>query len=226
MVEQPRRIVSFVRRQGRMTDSQQRALRDLWPRYGIEDAQGLLDFPALFSREAPVVLEIGFGMGDSLARLAAAHPENDYLGIEVHRPGVGGLMIQLDKAACDNVRIICADAVGVLTNNIPDASLSGIMLFFPDPWPKKRHHKRRIVQPAIIELLGRKLKAGGVLHMATDWEAYATHMMDVMNAAKEFNNLAGQGRYSPRPESRPETKFERRGRRLGHEVWDLLFERI
>lgn len=218
-----RPIRSFVRREGRMTDAQRRALETLWPKYGLEPGESPLDLDALFGRRAPRLLEIGFGMGDALLEMAERHPENDYLGIEVHRPGVGRLLARLEEKGLRNVRVICADAVEVLRKAIPDASLDAVYLFFPDPWPKKRHHKRRIVQPPFVALLGQKLTHGGILHMATDWEDYAQYMLAVLSAAPGFANTAGPGAFTPRQEERPMTKFERRGERLGHPVWDLVF---
>jgi tRNA (guanine-N7-)-methyltransferase len=223
--DQFRRIRSFVRREGRMTPSQKRALQELWPRFGIDATDALLNLDELFGRQAPRYLEIGFGMGTSLAQMAARHPERDYLGIEVHRPGVGGLLIQLARDDINNVRVMSDDAVDVLRQNIPDNSLDGVYLFFPDPWPKKKHHKRRIVQAGFVELVADKLKVNGVFHMATDWQDYAEHMLDVVSASSRFENTAGQGEYAPRPEYRPLTKFEQRGQRLGHDVWDLVFSR-
>lgn len=228
MTEQPylRRIRSFVRREGRLTKGQQRALDELFPRYGISLQQGELDLDSLFHRQAFRVLEIGFGNGASLAEMAANHPENDYLGIEVHRPGVGNLLLQIEKQELTNIRVSNDDAVDVLETQIPDVSLDAVYLFFPDPWHKKKHHKRRIVQPAFAQLLRHKLKPGGIFHMATDWENYAEHMLEVMTAAKGFQNSAGEGKYMQRPEYRPLTKFEQRGHRLGHGVWDLIFVKV
>lgn len=220
-----REIRSFVRREGRITRSQQRALEELWPRYGLETGPRL-DLDRLFGRQAPHTLEIGFGNGASLAAMAEQEPDTDFIGIEVHRPGVGHLLLELERRGLKNVRIICDDAVQVLKNCLPDESLDRVLLFFPDPWPKKRHHKRRIVQPAFIELLARKLKSGGILHMATDWENYAGHMLAVMAQTEAFRNCAGRGNFSQRPAYRPATRFEQRGQRLGHGVWDLLFERM
>ncbi|ALP51673.1 tRNA (guanine-N7)-methyltransferase [Candidatus Tenderia electrophaga] len=220
-----RPIRSFVRRQGRMTARQEWALRELWPTYGLEPGAEVLDLDAVFDRSAPKILEIGFGMGDALAEMALNHPEQDYLGIEVHRPGVGRLLDKLAAQGSSNVRIFCHDAVEVLQRQIPDNSLDKVLLFFPDPWHKKRHHKRRIVRPAYVELIRTKLKSSGVFHMATDWQEYAEWMMTVMSAAAGFGNLAGAGTYSEKPDYRPETKFERRGQRLGHGVWDLLFKK-
>ena len=220
-----RRIRSFVRREGRLTKGQQRALSELLPRYGIKLDQGRLDLDVLFGRQAFRVLEIGFGNGASLAQIAACHPENDYLGIEVHRPGVGNLLLQIEKQGLTNIRVSNDDAVEVLEQQIPDDSLDAVYLFFPDPWHKKKHHKRRIVQPSFVQLLSRKLKTGGIFHMATDWEDYAEYMLQVMTAAEGYMNLAGEGNYIKRPEYRPLTKFEQRGQRLGHGVWDLIFEK-
>jgi tRNA (guanine-N7-)-methyltransferase len=221
-----RRIRSFVRREGRLTKGQQRALDELFPRYGICLQQGELDFQTLFGRQGFRVLEIGFGNGASLAEMAASHPENDYLGIEVHRPGVGNLLLQIEKQGLNNIRVSNDDAVEVLEQQIPNASLDAVYLFFPDPWHKKKHHKRRIVQPAFVQRLRRKLKMGGIFHMATDWENYAEHMLKVMSSAAGFENLAGEGNYIARPAYRPLTKFEQRGHRLGHGVWDLIFKKI
>lgn len=219
-----RRIRSFVRREGRLTRGQERALQELWPVMGVEYRDEMLDLNALFGREAPVVLEIGFGMGKSLVEMAAAAPEKNFIGIEVHRPGVGACLSSAQDAGITNLRLFCHDAVEVLGQMIPDQSIDTLQLFFPDPWHKARHHKRRIVQPAFVQMLRPKLKIGGVFHMATDWENYAEHMLEVMNAAEGFVNTV-EGDYAPRPDSRPLTKFEQRGHRLGHGVWDLLFAR-
>ena len=197
----------------------------LSPRYGLQ-ADVHLDLDACFRRHAPRTLEIGFGNGDTLACMADQDPAMDFIGIEVHRPGIGHLLLELERRELDNVRVISADAVLVLKNCLPDAALDRVLLFFPDPWPKKRHHKRRIVQRDFVELLARKLRTGGILHMATDWEDYAQHMLDVMAGTASFRNQGGPGCTSPRPEYRPVTKFEHRGLRLGHRVNDLLFERI
>ncbi|MBN0985983.1 tRNA (guanosine(46)-N7)-methyltransferase TrmB [Amphritea pacifica] len=220
-----RTVKSFVLRAGRMTEGQQKAMETQWPLMGLEPDSGMLDLAQVFGREAPVVLEIGFGMGDSLIEMAKAQPENNYIGIEVHRPGVGRLLSNAEKEGLTNIRVFCHDAIEVLANCIPDGSLSTLQLFFPDPWHKKKHHKRRIVQPAFAETIRKKLKVGGVFHMATDWENYAEHMMEVMSAAPGYRNVAGEGQYSPQPEWRPVTKFQKRGERLGHGVWDLMFER-
>lgn len=220
-----RAIRSFVRREGRITRSQQRALDELLPVYGLPCGEPI-DPATVFGRKAPLTLEIGFGNGDSLATMAAQDPAGDFIGIEVHRPGVGHLLLQLQRRELTNVRVMCDDAVQLIGQCLPDRSLDRVLLFFPDPWPKKRHHKRRIVQPPFLDLIAAKLKPGGILHMATDWEPYAQHMLDVLSRSAGFRNCAGPGRYSPRPDYRPETRFERRGQRLGHGVYDLLFERI
>lgn len=220
-----RRVRSFVLREGRLTDGQRQALEQLWHRYGLEREGGALEPQAVFGRQAPRVLEIGYGMGQSLAAMAAAEPDKDFIGIEVHRPGVGALLMAIRDAGLSNLRTYCDDAVDILRLCIPDNSLTRVQLYFPDPWPKKKHHKRRIVQPDWAALVRTKLAPGGVLHMATDWEEYAGHMMAVMNGVEGFTNLAGPGGFSPRPDWRPETKFERRGEKLGHGVWDLLFEK-
>ena len=221
-----RRIRSFVRREGRLTKGQQRALAELFPHYGVKLQQGELDLDVLFGRRAFRILEIGFGNGASLAEMATEHPDNDYLGIEVHRPGVGNLLLQIEKRQLNNIRVSNDDAVEVIEQQIPDNSLDAVYLFFPDPWHKKKHHKRRIVQPGFVQLLRCKLKPGGIFHMATDWENYAEHMLEIMTKAEGFANLAGEGNYSPRPEYRPLTKFEQRGQRLGHAVWDLIFKKV
>jgi tRNA (guanine-N7-)-methyltransferase len=219
-----RRIRSFVRREGRLTPGQQKALRTLWPDYGLA-VEGEIKPAQLFGRSAPVTLEIGFGNGASLAEMAANEPDSDFIGIEVHRPGVGHLLRKLEQRELGNVRVFCHDAVEILEQNIADACLHRALLFFPDPWPKKKHHKRRIVQPAFVALVARKLKTGGHFHMATDWQPYAEHMLTVMAASQDFINCSVNGRYSDRPGYRPVTKFEKRGQRLGHTVWDLIFRR-
>lgn len=220
-----RAIRSFVRREGRLTEAQQRALEQLQERWGIPFSEQPLDLAAAFGRQAATILEIGFGNGESLAAMAAASPEINFLGVEVHRPGVGRLLNLVEEQGLQNIRVICHDAVEVLQKQIADGSLDGLQLYFPDPWPKKRHHKRRIVQPAWVELVARKLRPGGLLHMATDWEDYALHMLEVMENSPAFENTAGPGRFSPHQGKRPETKFELRGRRKGHGVWDLIYRR-
>jgi len=223
----PLRVIrSFVRREGRITVAQTRALEQLLPRYGVAPGDAPLDLAALFGREAPVHLEIGFGNGEALAAMAGAHPENDYLGIEVHRPGVGMLLRALEAGGITNVRVLCADAREVLERRIPDGSLSAVYIFFPDPWPKKRHHKRRLVQPEFVTLVQRKLRVGGVLHLATDWEDYAQQMLAVLAAADGLDNTAPGGQFVARPAARALTRFERRGHRLGHGVRDLVFRRV
>lgn len=220
-----RRVRSFVLREGRLTAGQQNALNTLWPHYGLEQADGVLAPQQTFQRTAPLVLEIGYGMGHSLAAMAAADPHRDFIGIEVHRPGVGALLMAIEEQGLNNLRSYCDDAVDILEHCIPDQSLARLQLYFPDPWHKKKHHKRRIVQPTWVQQVQRKLQPGGLLHMATDWEDYAEHMMTVMNQATGFTNLAGPENFSPRPEWRPKTKFEQRGTERGHGVWDLLFEK-
>lgn len=221
-----RRIRSFVRRQGRLTKGQQQALDTLWPVMGVEYQPEPVDLTELFGRDAPVTLEIGFGMGASLVTMAQNTPHQNFLGIEVHAPGVGACLASAKEAGVQNLRVMCHDAVEVLEKMIPDNSLRMVQLFFPDPWHKARHNKRRIVQVPFAELVMRKLKPGGVFHMATDWEAYAEHMLDVMNSIDGYRNQSEQQNYVPRPETRPLTKFEQRGQRLGHGVWDLMFERV
>lgn len=220
-----RQIRSFVRREGRLTRGQQRALEELWPVYGIDNGNTLIKLNKEFNRDAPKVLEIGFGNGHSLVQMAVDFPENDYLGIEVHRPGVGSLLLLLREKKLNNVRVMCDDAVDILKHRIEDHSLDRIQIFFPDPWHKKRHHKRRIIQMDFIALIARKLKPGGILHMATDWENYAHHMTEVMKQMLEFENTCKNGDYVERPVYRPLTKFEQRGQRLGHQVWDLVYSR-
>lgn len=220
---QHRPIRSYVLRQGRMTPAQARALRELYPRYGIPFTGEPLDIAALFGRRAPVVLEIGSGMGETTAAIAAMRPDTDFIAVEVHAPGVGSLLNRIAAAGLPNVRVIRHDAAEVLERMIPDASLAGIHLFFPDPWPKKRHHKRRLVQPAFAALAARKLAPGGYLHAATDWADYAEWMLQVLSAEPLLENTAAG--FAPRPAWRPPTKFEVRGARLGHEVRDLLFRR-
>ncbi len=221
-----RRVRSFVRRTGRLTEGQQRALDELWPRFGLMPEGEVLVLDEVFGRSAPKILEIGFGMGDALAAMALSQPENDYLGIEVHRPGVGRLLAMLGEQGSDNVRLFCHDAVEVLNQRIANESLDRVLIFFPDPWHKRRHNKRRLIQAGFVALLRTKLKPAGVLHMATDWEEYAEQMMRELSEAEGFRNLEGEGNYAPRPDYRPITKFEKRGQRLGHGIWDLLFERV
>ena len=221
-----RPIRSFVMRAGRMTAGQSRALEELWPRYGLEYSAGELSLDAVFGRRAPRTLEIGFGNGEHLAALATAHPERDYLGIEVHRPGVGHLLMLAATNNLTNLRASAHDAVEVLGEQIAPDSLDEVLVLFPDPWHKKRHHKRRLIQPPFVELIAARIRSGGVLRLATDWEEYAVQMLEVMQAAKaSFTNLSPSGDWMPRPDERAPTRFEKRGARLGHGVWDLAFRR-
>jgi len=222
---QNRPIRSYVLRQGRLTRGQERAFERHWPRLGLAYQAAELDFAAVFGNSNPVHLEIGFGNGESLATMARDNPALNYIGIEVHRPGVGHLLMKLEEYDCDNVRVCRHDAVEVLRDMVPDHSLAGVYLFFPDPWHKKRHHKRRILQSEFVELLARKIRAGGFLHAATDWEDYALHMLAVLHGSSDFHNTAVEGDFVARPDYRPLTRFEQRGLRLGHGVWDLIFER-
>ena len=223
------RIRSYVLRAGRVGSGQARALAELGPQFMLPYQSTVLDLDAAFGRAAansnpaPLILEIGFGMGEGLAEIAAVHPENDYLGVEVHTPGVGALLKQLGERGLTNVRVIQHDAVEVLTRMLAPASLAGIHIFFPDPWHKKRHHKRRLIQPPLVSLLASRLQAGGYIHLATDWQDYAEQMLAVLSAEPALQNTAGD--YAPRPDTRPLTKFEQRGLRLGHGVWDLVFRR-
>lgn len=221
----PARIRSFIRRQGRATTGQKQALESHWGKYCLSPDQPL-DRLAAFGREAPLIVEIGFGNGASLADMAEANPELNYLGIEVHRPGVGALMMALEERGICNVRIYHHDAIEILEQKLPDHSISGLHLFFPDPWHKRRHHKRRIVRPSFVALLERKLKAGGYFHAATDWHDYAVDMLTTLSVSGQLRNTSPTGDYCPRPDYRPLTKFENRGLKLGHGVWDLIFQRI
>lgn len=221
-----RHVRSFVRREGRMTERQKAAIDMLWSQWGRRIDQGPVDFAHWFGNTHPVWLEIGFGMGQSLVQQAAAHPDINFVGIEVHRPGVGACLAAAQGAKISNLRIYEEDAIEVLAKCLPAQSLARVQLFFPDPWPKARHHKRRIVQPLFAQQIRAKLQIGGVFHMATDWENYAEHMRDVMNVAEGYRNLSPSRDFVPRPEARPLTKFEARGHRLGHGVWDLMFERV
>jgi len=216
-------IRSYVLRQGRFSRGQQRAYESLLPRFGVPFAPAPLDFAATFGRTAPVIAEIGFGMGETTARIAAEHPDVDYLAMEVHSPGVGSLLKQVEEQGITNVRIVAHDAVEVMREMIPADSLAGIHIFFPDPWPKKRHHKRRLVQPEFAALAASRLRRGGYIHVATDWQEYAEHVLQVLSATPGLANTAEA--FAPRPTTRPETKFERRGLKLGHGVWDIVFTR-
>jgi len=218
-----RTIKSFVLRSGRMTEGQTRALEEHQQRFGLRVADGLLDQQKIFSRYAPLALEIGFGMGQSLVAQAQAIPEWDFIGVEVHRPGVGKLFQMTDELALKNVRAYCHDAIEVLEKCIPDNSLERVQIFFPDPWHKKKHHKRRLIQPQFVQQLRQKLKTGGVIHIATDWHHYAEQIMEVLELADGFHNQSGEYAFAEKPDSRPLTKFEQRGKNLGHGVWDILF---
>ncbi len=221
-----RQIRSYVLREGRLTPGQQRAFDTLWPLWGLDFQPQELNLGELFENAHPVYLEIGFGNGESLAEMARSHPQRNYLGIEVHRPGVGHLLLKLREYGCSNVRIIRHDAVEVLDQMLGPASLQGVYLFFPDPWHKKRHHKRRILQTPFLDKLARVIRPGGFFHAATDWRDYADHMLDLLgDDGLRFENQAGPGEFTPRPDERPLTKFEQRGQRLGHGVWDLIFTR-
>jgi tRNA (guanine-N7-)-methyltransferase len=216
-------IRSYVLRQGRFSPAQQKAYAELMPRLGVPYRALPLDFAALFGRKAPVVVEIGSGMGETTVHIAAEHPDTDYLAIEVHAPGVGALLRRVEERGLTNVRVVQHDAVEVLRHMVPEGSLAAIHLFFPDPWPKKRHHKRRLMQPEFGALAAARLAPGGRLHMATDWQEYAQHMLEVLSGVSGMRNSAAD--FAPRPPWRPETKFEKRGRGLGHGVWDLVFIR-
>jgi tRNA (guanine-N7-)-methyltransferase len=218
-----RTVRSYVLRAGRMGTGQQRALAELGPRYVLPFQPTPLDLPAVFGRRAPCVLEIGFGMGGATAQIAAARPDTDFIGVEVHEPGVGALLKLIGDQGLTNLRIVRHDAVEVLREMLAPASLAGVHVFFPDPWHKKRHHKRRLIQPPLVALLASRLAPGGVLHCATDWEDYALQMLDVLSAEPLLRNTAE--RWAPRPDYRPLTKFEHRGLKLGHGVWDLVFTR-
>ena len=218
-------IRSFVRRGGRLTRAQSLALETLWPLYGV-DGDGELDLQQIFNRDAPRVLEIGFGMGDALAAMAVAHPQRDFLGIDVHEAGIGRLLWFAQERQLDNLRIIRGDAVVLLRDRMRGAALDVVMVFFPDPWPKKRHHKRRLVRPDLVALLAERIKPGGQLQLATDWEDYAWQMLEVVEADSAFRNLAGSGRFCDDPGERPVTRFQQRGERLGHAIFDLRFERV
>lgn len=220
-------IRSFVLRQGRITEAQTRAFAELWPQYGITtESEAILDFAAIFAAEVQnPVLEIGFGNGESLVQMAVNHPENHYLGIEVHGPGVGHCMLKAQEKGLQNLRVIREDAVTVLREHIADNSLARVQIYFPDPWPKKRHHKRRIIQPEFTSLVWQKLRSGGEIHCATDWENYAEQMREVFSADAKWHNLGNADGYAARPDWRPETKFERRGIDKGHGVWDLRYQK-
>ena len=217
-------IRSYVLRQGRFSRGQQRAYAELLPRFGVAYSGAPLELAALFGRNAPVIAEIGSGMGETTAAIAAANPGTDYLAIEVHSPGIGSLLKHIEEQSLANVRVIQHDAAEVMRDMVPRESLAGVHIYFPDPWPKKRHHKRRLLQPAFAALVAERLRPGGYLHIATDWQDYADQTVEVLGAIRSLHNTAE--RFAPRPQWRPQTKFERRGRNLGHDVWDLLFERV
>ena len=224
---QPQRhIRSFVLRAGRMTPAQERALTELWPSYGLDLGDEPLDLESIFGRRAPRCLEIGFGVGEVIGSLAENNPHIDYLGVEVHRPGVGRLLLRAAQANARNLRVICRDAVEVLRDKVPNESFDEILVFFPDPWHKKRHHKRRLIDAAFAALLAAKLRRGGVLRLATDWQAYAEQMLAVCNETPHLASLSADATFVARPDFRPPTRFERRGARLGHGVWDLAYAKI
>ena len=226
---QRREVRSFVRREGRMTPSQKRALEELWPKFGVDapGESGLKPLPQqIFGRAAPVVLEIGFGNGDHLLARAQAEPDKDFLGVEVHRPGVGRVLNRAQAAGLRNLRVACHDAVEVLRDWLPEGELAEIVVYFPDPWPKKRHHKRRLVQPEFARLAASRLAPGGLLKLATDWADYAAHMRATLDAEPLLRNVAGAGGFMPRPQERAVTRFETRGMKLGHQVFDLAYTRV
>lgn len=221
-----RTVRSYVRRSGRLTPPQQRALEELWPGAGIGYEAALLDLDAAFGRSAAVTLEIGFGNGETLVEQAANHPDLNFLGVEVHEPGVGHCLLKARDAGITNLRLIMHDAVEVLSTQIPPATLSRVNLYFPDPWPKKRHHKRRIVQPEFLELVAERLESGGSLHIATDWANYAEHIDEMLSNSNSFLCAERREHDGSQPLDRPETKFERRGLRHGHRIWDWRFDRL
>ncbi len=222
----PRSIRSFVMRTGRLTEGQASALERVWPKLGLEHDQDLVLDNTFENPNAPLVVEVGYGTGDSLVEMAKQEPEKNFIGIEVHTPGVGRLLHNAETEGLTNLRTYKEDAVQIFENHMPEKCIDRMQLYFPDPWHKKRHHKRRIVQPNFVEVVRKKLKIGGVWHMATDWENYAEHMLEVMNSAPGFKNLSADNTYVEKPDYRPHTKFEARGERLGHGVWDLIFERV
>lgn len=209
-----------------MTPGQTLAYETMMPTYGFDYQKQILDFSALFGNDGPVSIEIGFGMGASLVEQAQCHPERNYIGIEVHRPGVGSLLVKMKEAGINNIRVISHDAVEVLNDMVSDKSIELLQLFFPDPWHKRKHHKRRIVNPEFVQLLHRKVKTNGHFHMATDWQNYAEHMLKVMQADDGWENCSANNDYIPKPANRPVTKFQKRGEGLGHGMWDLMFSRV
>jgi len=220
-----KQVRSFVAREGRMTDAQRLILEEMWSQVGLPLQKEKLDLKHIFGRVAPLTIEIGFGDGRSLLSMAQENPQHDFIGIEVYRTGIAKLCAGIKNNKLSNLRIFCADALEVLTNCIPDSSVQQVQLFFPDPWPKARHHKRRIVQPEFVELIWRKMVDGGLFHMATDWENYAQHMLEIMEQQSNWQNTAGKQNFALRPTTRPLTKFETRGQRLGHGTWDLIFRK-
>lgn len=224
-IDHHRKIRSYVRREGRFTPAQKSAYESLWPIYGLDTTVEQWDFSRVFDRQSDVFLELGFGDGRVLKRLSAQYPENDYLGIEVHRPGVGRVMRELDQKGLKNVRVASEDGMELLQNNIAAGSLAGILIFFPDPWHKKKHKKRRMIQAEFVHMAASRLKPGGILHLATDWEDYAQQMLEVLTAEPLLINTSTENTFVERPQSRPLTKYEERGLRLGHGVWDLVFYR-
>lgn len=223
--ELSRKIKSFVIRAGRMTNSQQKGWNQVFPKHGFSVTESQFDWEDSYAVSGPRVVEIGFGMGDSLLAMAEQNPTYRYLGLEVHKPGVGKLFAEVEKRGIENIKVFAEDAVRVLEESIPPQTIDLIQIFFPDPWHKKRHHKRRLIQPDFVDLLLTRLAPEGRLHLATDWQPYAEHMMAVLENNDNVQNVAGPQQFILRPESRPETKFERRGHRLGHGVWDLMFQR-
>ena len=220
-----RKIRSYVMRSGRMSERYRHAMDTHWESVGLNPAVPMQP-EAVFGRQAPLVVEIGFGMGDSLLEMAAAHPDTDFIGIEVHEPGVGRVVFHVQDRGLKNLRVYRVDAVEVLTHCIPDGSVDRLQLYFPDPWHKKKHHKRRLVQIEFAALVRQKLKEDGQWHIATDWENYAEHCIEVMSTAEGYSNVAGEKLFVEKPDYRPQTKFERRGERLGHGVWDMLFTKV
>ncbi len=222
-------VRSYVLREGRLTDGQRRALERLWPSFGLAlpAADGApLDYRQVFGRNAPVRLEIGFGDGGALLEMAEKNPDRNFIGAEVHRPGIGRLLLQLEARRITNVKVFCADGIEVLSTAIAENTLEAVYLYFPDPWPKKKHHKRRLVQEPFIKLAAERLAAGGCLHFATDWQPYAEQALERLEQSGHFKNHAAPGHFSPRPDDRPQTKFERRGRKLGHGVWDIVMGKV
>ncbi len=223
--KQHRPIRSYVRREGRMTPAQSRALVELWPHFGL-DAGETVQITQVFGRLVPTIVEIGFGNGDALLQMAAENPDKNYIGIDTHRPGAGRLLLRLAKDNVTNVRVMCEDAKEVFGQCVTPSSIDSVLIFFPDPWHKKRHHKRRLIQPDFVRLIVHALKPGGRLHVATDWQDYAEHIMQVLTDEPALKNCVGNKKCSPRPDYRPLTKYEQRGQALGHDVWDLIFEKV